>query len=261
MPAGRPEIADPGGLYAMAHMFYWEFRRLAEGFFRWKFDHKKFEELTEGVDQLQLITDEDRERYQQDVDKEIQEGRLESSKREQMLRHIEEAELYVRRDSFRREAADEVRKQIRVPGELDVIKVLLDPNTTAEQVRALCKEAFMTITLKVGSETREVENYPAWPIAAGSTLPGYLSEHAEQYAGALRDPRFPRCDVSIRPSNRLKQLWFVSRALAGAVYGVKTRTAINLVGSLKPEEAFEDSRNARPERERIRRKYQSRRAS
>lgn len=259
MPAGRPEMADPGGLYAMAHMFYWEFRRLAEGFFRWKFDQKKFQELTEGVDQLELITDADRERYQQIVDKDIREGRLESSQREQMLRHIEQAELFVRRDFFRQEAAQEARTQVKVPGELEVIKVLLDPNTTAEQVRELCKEAFMTLTCKVGSETQEVAGFPAWPIAAGSTLPSYLSEHAEQYVAALRDPRFPRCGVSIRPSNRLKQLWFVSRALAGAVYGVKTRTAINLVGSLKPEEAFEDSRNARPTRQRIRRKYKSRR--
>ena len=89
---------------------------------------------------------------------------------------------------------------------------------------------------------------PAWPIPPGSPFPGYLSQYAEQYAQALRDPRFPRCDVSTRPSSQLKQFWFLSRALAGALFGVSTRTAINLVGSLRPEQAFEESRGAKAAR-------------
>src|SRR5205823_14793652 len=90
----------------------------------------------------------------------------------------------------------------------------------------------------------------AWPIAVGSTFPGYLSQHAEQYVAALRDARFPRCDVSSRPSTRLKQFWFLSRALAGALFEVRTRTAINLVGSLRPEQIFRQSREAKPSRKR-----------
>jgi hypothetical protein len=260
MPAGRPEKADPGTLYAMAHMFYWEFRRLVEGSFRWKFDEKKFKELTEGMEGLQLVEDDDRAWHQQIADEEIREGRLEASQREAKIRHIEKSELLVRREHLRITAAEQARIQIKIPGEKEVANVLLDPATTAEQIRKLCKEAFMTVTHRVGTETREIEGYPAWPIPAGSTLPGYLAEHAEQYIAALRHPRFPRCDVSIRPSSRLKQLWFVSRALAGAVYGVKTRTAINLVGSLRPEEVFEESRSAKPERKRKRQKYKSRQA-
>jgi hypothetical protein len=259
MPVGRPQKVAPGTLYAMAHMFYWEFRRLVEGSFRWKFDEKKFQELTEGLEDLQLVEDDDRARHQQIVDEEIRTGRLEASQREAKTRDIEESELLVRREHLRMAAAEQARIQIKIPGEKEVAKVLLNPETTAEQIRELCKEAFMTVTRRVGSETREIEGYPAWPIPVGSTLPGYLSDHAEQYVAALRHPRFPRCDVSIRPSSRLKQLWFVSRALAGALYGVKTRTAINLVGSLRPEEVFEESRSAKPERKR--RKYKSRHAN
>jgi hypothetical protein len=46
--------------------------------------------------------------------------------------------------------------------------------------------------------------------------------------------------------------------LAGALYGVSTRTAINLVGSLRPEETAERSRFGKPERKRMRRKYKAR---
>lgn len=79
-----------------------------------------------------------------------------------------------------------------------------------------------------------------------SVLPLYLSEHAVEFVAALNDPRYPL--ASVRPTTRLKQLWFLSRALAGAIFGVKTRTAINLVGSRRPEQTFEDARAAEPTR-------------
>jgi hypothetical protein len=244
----------------MAHMFYWELRAIDEGTRRWRFIPEKYEELTEGLDELPLVDDEDRVRHAQIVDEEIRTGRLESSRREERLRDIEDSELTVRREHYRREAADEARMELKVPGERDVVDALLDPGITAGEVRALCEDALMTRTFKLGTEIREIE-IPAWPIPAGSSLPGYLSQHAEQHVAALNDPRFPRCDVTARPSTRLKQLWFVSRALAGALWGVKVRTAINLVGSLRPEEVFEDSRNAKPERKRMRRNIKRSRAS
>ena len=129
-----------------------------------------------------------------------------------------------------------------------MVETLLAPDTTPEEIRALCQDAFMTRIITVGSETREVEEYPAWPIAVGSVVPGYLSKYAEEFVAAKRDPRFPRCDVSRRPTNLCKQLWFLARALAGAVLGIKTRTAINLVGSTRPEGIFDYSRQAKPKR-------------
>jgi len=129
-----------------------------------------------------------------------------------------------------------------------VVETLLAPDTTPEEIRALCQDAFMTRIITVGSETREVEEYPAWPIAVGSVVPGYLSKYAEEFVAAKHHPRFPCCDISRRPTNQLKQLWFLSRALAGAVFDIKTRTAVNLVGSTRPEWLFEFSRAAKSKR-------------
>jgi hypothetical protein len=257
MRVGRPQKADPGTLHAFAHEFYWTFRRLAEGTLRWKFDHEKFRQLTEGLENIPPIDDEDRTRHQRIVDEEIQTGRLEASRREERLRDVADGELFMRREQYRMDAAAEARKEIKVRGEPDVVKVLLDTNSTPEQIRELCKQALMKRTIRLGSETTEVD-YPAWPIPVGSMFPTYLAEFAEDYVAALHDPRFPRCDVSRRPTNRLKQFWFLSRALAGALYGVKTRTVINLVGSLRPEQAFHESRDGKPARKRARLKYKAR---
>ena len=257
MGAGRPKKADPGALYAIAHQFYWDFRRIAEGYQRRRFSREKYQQLTKGLDEVQLVDDEDRARHQQIVDEEIRTGRLESSRREWRLRDIEDAEVSVRREFRRQEAAEEAQMEIKVPGERDVIKVLLDSNTTPQQVRELCRDAFMSRIVEVEpGVSRELDGFPAWPFPVGSTFPGYLSQYAEQYVEALRDPRFPHCDVTSRPSTRLKQFWFLSRALAGALFGVRTRTAINLVGSMRPEQVFYESRQGKPVRSRQRKQRQ-----
>ncbi len=240
-------------MYAFAHQFYWDFRRVAEGARRWRFDAKKYKQLTQGLDSKLVIDDEDRARHQRIVDEEICTGRLEPSRRKVSIRNFEDSERLVQRMSCEQEAAAEAEKEIMVPGEEDVIGLLLDRTTTPEQIRDLCKEAVMTRTFM----GREIEVL-AWPLPPGSPLPNCLSQYAEQFVAALRDARFPRCNVSARPSTRLKQFWFLSRALAGALYGVSTRTAINLLGSLRPEEIAERSRFGKPERKRIRRKYKTR---
>lgn len=253
MTAGRPQKAHPGNLYFFAHVFYWDFRRLAEGSVRWRHDPKQYAELIRDVDNMQFIEDRDRVRHEQVVDEQIRAGVIQPSERDARIRDIGEGENTVRRDSFQRTATEYARKEIKIPGEKDVIKVLLDPKTTPDQLRELCKES----TMKVNYMGREIE-VSAWPIPQGSTLPTYMAQYAEQYIAALNDPRFPRADILERPSNRLKQFWFLSRALAGALYGVSTRTAINLVGSLRPEESAEQSRFGKPERRRVRRKYKQR---
>jgi len=244
---GRPNKVNAGTLYVFAHQFYWDFRRIDEGTVRWWFDRKKFQQLTDGLDDGSLIDNEDRARYRQRVDEEIRTGGLDPFQREQRLRDIEDAEKFGRHDWYSRAAAEEARREIKIPGEPDVIKVLLNPNSTPEQVREVCKDAVMTRIFEVESGVREAE-VAAWPISFGSMFPTYLSQYAEEYVAALRDPRFPRCDISMRPSSRLKQLWFLSRALAGALFGVKTRTAINLVGSMRPEQMFYESRSGKPAR-------------
>lgn len=253
MSAGRPQKADPGTLYAFAHLFYWDFRRLAEGSVRWRRDPLKYKQLTEDLDKMQFIDDEDRIRHEQIVDEEIRSGKLEPSEKETRIRHIADGENTVRRESYRREAMDYARKEIKIPGEKEVVRILLDPETTPDQVRDLCKESSMELNY----QGREIE-VSAWPIPPGSTLPTYLAQYAEQHVAALNDPRFPRANTLKRPSTKLKQFWFLSRALAGALYGVSTRTAINLIGSLRPEESLELSGYARPKRKRSKWKYKSR---
>ena len=68
-------------MYAFAHQFYWDFRRVAEGARRWRFDAKKYKQLTQGLDSKLVIDDEDRARHQRIVDEEICTGRLEPSRR------------------------------------------------------------------------------------------------------------------------------------------------------------------------------------
>lgn len=247
MPAGRPTDVDPGSLYALAHQFYWDFRRLDEGTFRRRFDNKQYDELEKGMEDVQLVTPEDKQRHQRMVDLQIQNGGLEPERREARLEEIAQAEESGRRSFYLREASELSTKQVKVRPETEVIKCLLDPTTTPDQIRELCKEAVMSRTMEVGSEMREIE-VPAWPIPPGSTFPTYLAQHAEKYVAALSDPRFPTCDVSVRPTTKLKQFWFLSRALAGAVFGIATRTAINLIGSLRPEQVFTKSRQAKPTR-------------
>jgi hypothetical protein len=250
MTAGRPQKAQPGTLYAFAHQFYWDFRRLSEGRSKWFFDKKKHQQLKKQAEEAELqLTPEQKASAVQAAEEEIQKGRIQESDRLNRIRDIEEGLLFVTRIDLFQVAAEEARRPVRVRGEPEVLEVLLDPNTSAERIRELCKDALMKRTVTLGSETREVE-VPAWPLPVGSSFPTYLAEFAEEYVAALHDPRFPRCDVSQRPTNRLKQFWFLSRALAGALYGVKTRTSINLVGSLRPEEIFHEARDGKPARRR-----------
>lgn len=258
MPAGRPQKVDPGALYAFAHQFYWDFRRLDEGGRRFRFDKQEYERAFAEAEALIEYSPQEQARLEAAVDAAIREHHVPVSERENRIRKLKLAESQGLMNFIAQEAA---RKEIRIPGEPDVIRVLLSPDTTAERIRELCKDALMKRRIEVEPGVFKEIDMPAWPLAVGSPFPNYLSQYAEQYIAALHDPRFPRCDISKRPSNRLKQFWFLSRALAGALYGITTRTAINLVGSLRPEEMFQESRAAKPRRTRRRREHKVRRTS
>jgi hypothetical protein len=253
MPAGRPPVADRGSLYAMAHMFYWDFRRLADGTTRYLFDKKKYIALEEQVWETNIeLTPEQKHRAREAADEEIAQGRCRGEDREKRILEIENSQRSATQESLRLEAVEESKTIKKIPTEPGLIETLLRRNVTADEIRKVCKSAFMSRRVEVEpGRFKEIE-VNAWPIPPGDPFPNYLSQFAEQYVSALNDPRFPSCDVSIRPTSRLKQFWFLSRALAAAVLGVSTRTALNLVGSLRPEETFEQSNYAKPKRRQTR---------
>jgi hypothetical protein len=129
-------------------------------------------------------------------------------------------------------------KRSKLPARLDVIEMLLKAKTPA-RVRAICEGAFTIQRLPVFDllsmkETGEYFESKVidWPIC-DSKLPRCLSEFADQFIAAKENPRFPR---SGRKTTRPKQLWFLSRALAGAVFGLAPATATTLVPGARPEE-------------------------
>jgi hypothetical protein len=136
-----------------------------------------------------------------------------------------------------------------VPGKPKVLQALLTSGSAAE-VRHICKGAFRIEMIDIyqpmssadgpcfvlaGQHRTKVLN---WPIIDGGTLPNLLSRHAEQFVVAKTDARYP---ASTRRTSEFKRLWYLSRALAGASLGITTRSAINVLGSLKPKESFEQS--------------------
>ncbi len=241
MTAGRPKVADAGALYGFAHVFYWELKTLAEGTFRVYVDKPKLERLRRDADATQL-TEEQLAVLNQQVLYELESGTLTESSKAGRLAELADRALFEIGFAKRNAAMDVCRRTVRVPGEPDIIAKLLSASRP-EQIVEICKDAFTTLH----RETEPGVRVPNWPISGGSTLPMYLSEHAAAFIEAKNDPRFPR---STRPSTQLKQFWFLSRSLAGAIYGVTTRTAINLVGSLRPDEMFHESRDGKPARKR-----------
>jgi hypothetical protein len=244
-----PKPVAPETLYAFAHQFYWDFHSLARGTYRFFMDKKKYAHGVELAEKIQL-SDDQKSRIRRLVEDEIREGRLKEADREIRQRDVEEGELAGIREGKRIHAAQEAQKYVMVPGEPDVLKALLRAKTP-ERVRGICQGAFRDLMVEVAPGVKKSIKVRNWPISPGSVLPMYLSQYASEFVAAKKHRRFPR---STRPSNQLKQLWFLSRAVAGALFELKTRTAINLVGSKRPEQIFEESRAAKPERKRRREK-------
>jgi hypothetical protein len=246
MSAGRPKKVDPGTLYTFAHVFYWDFRRIAEGGTRRRFDETTYRAFAEAIDKVELqLTAEERTNIERVAEREIRSGRLQAADKSNFIRSAEDSQLRVNRDWFHDRAAEKATKELRIPAEPEVITELLQAET-AEQIRTICDDAFSRANREVAPGVIREVRIRNWPIPIGSTLPSYLSQYASEFIAARKDPRFPRS--TIRPTSCLKQLWFLSRALAGALYGVSTRTAINLVGSKRPEQVFQESRAAKPVR-------------
>jgi hypothetical protein len=245
MPAGRPQIVDPGSLYAFAHLFYSDFRSLVEGSWRWRPDEEKYAQLKAEIEKADLELSPDQKRsIEEGLQREVREGGLDVNDIANRRSYLEQYLIEMTRDLQLRDAAEDARKRLKIRGEPDVFEALLKAESP-EQVREICEDAFVMRSVEVApGQFREVR-VPNWPIDGGSTLPMYMAQYASEFLAAKADPRFPH---SSRSSSRLKQIWFLSRALAGALHGIKTRTAINLVGSRRPEQVFYGSRLTKPTR-------------
>ena len=103
-------------------------------------------------------------------------------------------------------------------------------NGSADEIRQACVGAFKIVEKEVRKGEFQPVEIPVWPIDDGSQFPYYLAIHAEQIVTARIDPHYPG---SNRPSSQEKQLRFLARALAGAVQGRSTRTAINILNRRK----------------------------
>jgi hypothetical protein len=240
MTAGRHKVADAGALYCFAHVFYWELKTLAEGAFRVFVDKPKLERLKHATP----LGDEDIALLNQQVSYEIDMGTLSEGNRAQRLRTLVDEWQCHNEFATHNAAVALSSRRVKIPGDPEIIAELFNA-TTPEQIVELCKDAFAAWPVEIEPGVITEVRKPNWPISGSSTLPMYLSQHAAAFIEAKNDPRFPR---SARPSTQLKQFWFVSRALAGAIFGVSTRTAINLVGSLRPDEMFHELRDGRPAR-------------
>ena len=235
MTAGRPRKTETGRLYALAHHFYWELKTIDEGLFRSRVGREKRELLIRESEESARLNAQELAELERGVRRQIQAGWLPENQREDRIRELKEDFEFERRFVGRNAAMELSSKPIKIPPEPEVIDDLLNAKAS-DQIKKICRDAFTTSKVKDETgETIEVA-IPNWTISGSSLLPRSLSQFASEFIEAKSDPRFP---TSGRPTSRLKQLWFLSRALAGAVHGLRTRTAINLIGSVRPDETIQ----------------------
>jgi hypothetical protein len=233
MPAGRPQKIDSFTLYELARHFYGELKTLQDGLgSRIVLDRPKLERLMKRVEVASQLGAEALTRFEELVDQDIRRGFIAPNERDRQLNQIRESIEFNRRFAGSEHAADLSQKLVPIPGEPEVLDKLLNAKRP-DQIKKICADAFATyVEETMPGEVVEVRR-PNWPISQFSRLPDCLSQYATEFIDAKNDPRFPK---SGRPTSRQKQMWFLSRALAGAIHGLSTRTSINLIGSVRPDE-------------------------
>lgn len=241
MAAGRPRVADPKVLYGLASHLYWELKTVDEpkhktvdeGLSRIWVDRKKRARLLWKARKAAKLTNKELNELVQGVEERIQMGFLPESERQTCIRELIKDAEFERRFTEVNAAKKESEKLIPIPGEPEIVDALLSA-IKPHQIRAICADAFPSEAEEFKSPLGPLKVIRHnWPISSMSLLPGYLAQYAPEFIEAKRDRRFPK---SGRPTSRFKQLWFLSRALAGAVHGISTRTAINLIGAIRPDE-------------------------
>ena len=244
MTAGRRRIADRRALSGLAHHFYWELKTLNEGIAQYVVDRKQRARfLREAETAAQFGTPpgigRNRTGSRQSYDSTLgsatpmREGRIAPLVAKRKKRP--EVPSSVHRKLASTTARRGSERLIRRPGNPEIIKDLLRA-TTQTEIREICSDAFTPVREQSFTGELVEVSKPNWPISGASMLPNALTQFASQFIAAKRDQRFPKSD---RPTSRLRQLWFLSRVLAGATYGIQTRTAINLLGGIRPDECVD----------------------
>jgi hypothetical protein len=106
---------------------------------------------------------------------------------------------------------------VNLPAEPGTVTALLKARTVKE-VRTICRNS-------------------AWMAKQPTSyLTLCLPKVAEQLLHAKNDPHYPSSE---RVSSIDKKFWFLARALAGAIYGLSPRRAINIIGPGQPGQIFE----------------------
>ena len=104
-----------------------------------------------------------------------------------------------------------------LPAEPGTAIALLESRTVKE-VRAICRNS-------------------AWMAKQPTSyLTSCLPKVAKQFLHAKDDLHYPSSE---RVSSIDKKFWFLARALAGAIYGLSPRRAINIIGPGQPGQIFE----------------------
>jgi hypothetical protein len=211
-------------------MYYADLHGLAYGRFVRRFDHHHFERRVRAsnVTKLSFRT---KLEIEESVEQNIADGIVAESNRNIAIEDHKYVAMSQKEMETCETAEAEAERWTKQPGRPRVLRALLNARAAAE-IRKLCEGAYKISRVEVRAGVYRDLLVEDWPIEAGSVFPEYLSKHPEQFIAARREPRFPRSD---RPSSEKKRLWFFACALAAAVQGIETRTAINLLAAKRPK--------------------------
>lgn len=222
----KPTLSNE--LNLLARLYYVDLHGLAYGRFLRRIDRHHVEQRVRAANVTKLNFGV-RAKIEEEVDQSIADGIVAESDRERIIEDHKYIALFHKEREISETAGEEAEIWIKEPGRPEVLRALLNASTVAE-IRKLCEGAYKMTRGEVRAGVYKDLKVEAWPIEFGSVFPEYLSKYAEQFIAARHEPRFPRSD---RPSSGKKRLWFLACALAGAVLGIETRTAVNLLVGVK----------------------------
>ena len=225
-----PKPIDPRQLRLFAELYFWDFKALAYGKSQNKFDSALYEEEVRPLTKLRLNFGE-RSDIMEKARREFFNGNIHMLDEKTLARDLGVVHLSQKDSKMREAAARKASSKIRRSAASRVLASLLKAST-AEEVRKICRRAFREVETEIEPGIYAKASVARWPIEDHSMFPFYLSKHAEQFLLAKLDTRFPR---STRPTSNEKKIWFLSCALAGAVQGIATRTAVNILRSSRPD--------------------------